>query len=206
LLNDSRYDDILLIYQNQLTNAESTMQERAGKDCLYESLVEILIASFYSEYDLHTAAVDTIIGTGLEQNRKDEINLNLDNQVAAVAQSRIYRGLYNTASLDAMTTGIEKKREYALNDLADKVQGVELNQQNTLYQQRDNITKSVLDARDRLQKMRAAGQLDRLGMQVRITEIIGRFMERRTDEYPSLDAITEAAARFGAANSNEVQP
>ncbi len=203
-LNDSRYDDILVIYETLLDNAETAMNVRAADDNTYEGLVELLLGELYTDYSAHSTEINSIIDEGLEANREAEINLQFDNLVAAAKQKLVDRGMWNTATLTANTAQINKNREYALNDLADKVNRVSLDAQNTLYKQKAVVTELVMAARDRTQKMRASGQLDRQQMQVKITDIMSRFMERRTDEYPTMDAIMQMAVQFGASNSTEV--
>ena len=79
------------------------------------------------------------------QSRIDDINREFDAELEKARQSLINRGMYNSTTWEAMSAGIEKSRERALNDLHDKLADRKFTGVSQLHQNRSGFEERLVD-------------------------------------------------------------
>ena len=204
-LNDTRYDDIVALYERTLDKTEDNLQEQeVFEGVAYEKIKAIAdgLPADFAEYE-EEDGVD-LDGYGTAQRAR--INLQWDNVVSERRSSMIDRGIYNTLTWDSVYTGIEGERTIALNDFEDKLLRLRADLAGDKYSRKISMRDGVMNAYYRLKDMLQNGKLPRVQLQIRIMDALVNFMERRTDGYPDINSIGQMAAQFGSANSTEITP
>lgn len=105
-------------------------QYQAAQDRAYaanESRYQQALSGYQQRYARGMANLDT-----LGQQRDTDINRAADQQKAATNQSAISRGLANTTVRDSLQRGVERDRQYSLNQNAEAVRQQRLNTDATL--------------------------------------------------------------------------
>lgn len=195
--NDTRYDDIVSIYSVVSDKMQDELISLDSKDATYEALVEVLFTSIESDYTSHDSEVSGDLDNwGTAQVTR--INTQFDSELSKAQNSLISNGMYNSTTWSSASAGIERERARALNDHNDKLIVQQLGLEERLYAARAQTRDRILAARDRLFTTVQAGAMSREAMREKILTDLCVFMERRTDSYPDLTAIGNAAAELGA--------
>lgn len=203
--NDQRYDDIIDLYTRLLDKVEDNLQEQENFEGTAFDTIKDLADALPDDFEDFEANPDIDLDTyGTAQRAR--INLQYDNLVAGAKQSLINRGLYSTNVYDSVVAGLANQRAISLNDFEDKLMRLKAELAQNVYNQKISMRQGVMNAYERLKNLLQNGKLDRVKLQVSITNELMNFMERRTDGYPDMNSIAQMAAQFGSANSTEVTP
>lgn len=200
-INDARYDDIIKIWTAVLNQSQDEWGTLQGDDVDYDVLVEGLIdgiSTDHSDYDGDTAKSLDNWG-GSERTR---IADQFDAQVSKAQSDLISRGLNNTTVWSTVNAGVERERSIANTDLEDQITQRQLDLKHRLYDTKSQMRDRVLAARDRLRATIHGERNTRLAQKNTIIEALTRFMERRTDSYPTLSEVGNLAAALGSGSPN----
>jgi len=203
-LNDSRYDDIISLYNTLINRVENGLIVLDDEDGDTADKIKEFADLFPDDYEEHAANPDLDLGAyGTAQRAR--INLQYDNLLTTLKQSLIQRGMYTTTVYDTDVIGIEGERTIALNAFEDDLMRLKADMAHKLYDQKISMRQGVMNAYERFSTVRDNG-MNALQLQSKICMAMLNFMERREDGYPDISAISQTAAQFGSANSTEVAP
>ena len=204
-LNDTRYDEIVTIYAALQSYSETDWQDVEGDDTSYENLIESLISGLsiaYTNYENNVGDVLDDYGTSIAT----KINAQFDARLSEVRQDLVTRGMNNSTVWTSVATGIEREREIALTNSLDVIMRQQVDVQSQLHTASSVMRSKILSARDRMRSQIRASHDAHLASRNRIVDALLSFMERRTDDYPSLAEIGKLATALGAGNAAGFQP
>lgn len=204
-LNDQRYDDVLLLYAVVLDKTEDTLNSNADLDTTHKALIESIIAAMEAAYSAYATDVDGDLdswGTSLLA----EINARFDAESSKANQSLIDRGLYTGLLTTNASTAVERERSRALAQAQDTITQRQLELKHKVYDEGQAMRDRILLAYERLRSY-LAGALDRqIAVRNAAADALGRFVERREDDYPDLTEIGRLAAALGQGSPEAFSP
>ena len=205
-LNDSRYDDIVLLFSTVADKMQDELISLDAKEVTYEGLIETLITAIGTDFTSH----DTEVSGDLDDygtSHVSRINTQYDSLLSKAQNDLVSRGMYNSTTWASASAGVERERAVALNDFNDKLIVQQLGLSERLYAAKTQMRDRVYQARDRLFATVHTSAMAREDMREKIITVLCTFMERRTDSYPDLTAVGNAAAELGAGTAiTNVQP
>ena len=195
-INDSRYDELVNLYDVMLDKTEDELVALDGIVDTDDALLAAIIADMESDYDDYSGNLGELLDDYGDAQRL-RINTQFDNEVADAKQDLTTRGMYNSTVWTSTNAGIEFRRAEALTDLEDKILRLRADllgkDQNYLIDMR----KGIYDARVRLLGVKQDNALKPLELRNRVLLAMLAFMERRTDDYPGLDGLADIVAKLG---------
>lgn len=205
-LNDTRYDDIVSIYSLVADKMQDELILLDTKDATYDGLIEALITAIEADWTSHDAEVSGDLDNwGTSQVTR--INTQFDSELSKAQNALVSQGMYNSTTWASVSAGIERERAVALNEFNDKLIVQQIGLEERLYAAKTQMRDRILQARERLFNVVHTAAMAREAMRERIITALCNFMERRTDSYPDLTAIGNAAAELGAGTAiTNVQP
>lgn len=248
-VNNARYDELVALYALVLSEnedeinavslesvtpqmfmdladdvAESIESSRQISPSDLRSLYDNAIASIRAAIANLKSSVENLPSTW-NANRAAEINRQFDNTEAKARAEAIAAGFYNSTAWANVVSGIQRDRQYALNDLADTLVTLKVDTYGKVATLTAESEAKLVAAVAQLATMEkdyaetglkvAAARQGIMESAERITDAIHKrtlgvtelrntvvkwmldFMERRDDEYPGLDQLTTVAERLG---------
>lgn len=202
-INDQRYDELVSIYNVCLDKTETEMTNLGAVSAAYGTLIESIIGKMPEDFAAFSADA-SILTASYGSSRRVDVNARFDNELAKARQSLIERGLNNSTVWASVSAGIERERERALSDLEDKITDRRLSMSLKVAEARDSMRKSMLSAHERLMVARRENVLTPLEFRNRVLMAMLTFMERRQDEYPGLDGLSNLIGQLGYSESAAV--
>ena len=204
-LNDQRYDEIVTIFEATLADSQIEFASLEADDAVYDGLLETIVAAIGTDHTTYAADVD---GDGDDWGTSvtTRINARFDGKLTSAAQDLTDRGMYNSTVWASVSTGIERERELALSDLADKQIEKQLALKERVQSHLDGVRSRVLAARDRLRATIHNASDRRLASRNALIEAMVSFMERRTDSYPDLAQVGQIATNLGTGTGHAFSP
>jgi len=197
--NNTRYDSIVTLWSTALDKAEDEFNLRENDDEAYENYIDSVVTLMSNDYTSHYTTMSGILddyGDGAVA----DVNTASDIQASAREDALIASGFYNAFTAGAMTTRVEAERTINLAKVADMVADKKLSVEEHLYQVTFNFRSKLINAKERLVEMLNTHSITRLNLRNKIVELLNNFVERRTDVYPDLAAITGIVSELGAGN------
>lgn len=204
LLNNRRYQEILLVYNAMLGKTQDEILDVDLQSGQYEGLIDQVIASIPSDYDVHKAEVTGMLDEYGESMR-GEINLRFDNELAKAKQSLVSRGMHNTLLLNSVAAGIEQQRQKALLELDDRLVDKKLSQSDRLYQLRTDMQSRLESSAKSLAQMKRSNKMGAIEFRNAIITAMATFMANRIDEYPGVAELAKLAAGLGYGEGSSVR-
>jgi len=196
-LNDSRYDEIVTLYNVVADKMQDELVLLDNQDTTYEALIETLLTAITADWTSHDTELDGDLDAwGTSQVTR--INTQFNTESSKAQNDLIDRGMNNTTIWASVSAGVERERAVALNDHNDKLIVQQIGLEERLYAAKVQMRTGILAARDRLFTTVQKHAMSREDMREKIITTLCNFMERRTDSYPDLTAIGNAAAELGA--------
>ena len=247
-VNNARYDELVALYALVLNKTEGELDGSALESVTPDDFMALAAtvtaaienrlfdpAALKGAYDTLMAdvqaAVDILKGavSGLPENwqasRAAEINRQFDNRVSEARATMVENGTYNGTVWPNVLSGFERDRQYALNDLGDKMVTLKVDTYGKAASLVADNEGKIADAAAKLGALENSYKdLGLKAIQVkqgvmesaeRVTDAIHKrtigltelrntvvkwmldFMERREDEYPGLDQLATVAERLG---------
>lgn len=195
-INDKRYEDIVSLYDIMLSRSETEITAVETSASGYESLIDDVISYLPSDWSAHNAEERALVAAyGVSQRAR--INLQFDNELAKARQAIVSRGLYNSTVWVTTSSGIERNRAQGLNDFEDKIIERQLSSLDRLARLKNEMRSKLEAAAHRMLEQRRTGAFGATELRNRVLGAMLSFMERRTDEYPGLNNLSELAAKLG---------
>jgi hypothetical protein len=204
-LNDQRYDDLVVLYKAVISESQDEWDSLLTEDATFETLIGNLVTKIESDHSTFAADVDGDLDDYGDSMRL-QINARFDAELSKAQQALADRGMYNTTTWPTTSAGIERERTLALTDLEDKITQQQVALKQKVQAELTSMRGRVLAARDRLHATLTGARDRRLAARNAIVEALGRFVERRTDSYPSLDEIGKLATALGAGSAEALTP
>jgi len=202
-LNNQRFDDIVTMYASMIDRTEGEITDVETDEAAWKLLIDAVVDGLISGYTTHYSRVTGTLedwGTAEEER----IELNFDNKVSELRQNMISSGFYNTTTWTAVAAGIERDRNYALNDLSDKLIKERTALQERTYKIGHEVDTLIIDARSRVFAQIHAQNNQRTALRNAAVESLGRFAERREDPFPSISDISKLATEMGSGNPSNL--
>jgi hypothetical protein len=195
-INDSRYDELVQLYNVMLDKSETEMAATDAVASGYNTVIDSIIAKLGTDFTTHEGVVTGLLDD-YGDSLRDEINTRFDNELSKAEQALVDRGMYNTTVWTSVSAGIETQRTKALTDLEDKIADKTLANQDRLHALRINMRNGMMDAHFKLLEKKQANAYKPLEFRNAIFKFMLDFMERRTDDYPGIDGLANIAAQLG---------
>jgi hypothetical protein len=205
LLNDRRYDEILLVYNAMLDKSQDEILDVNVESGEYEDLIDQVLSAIPSDYTEYRGEVVGMLDDYGESMR-DEINTRFDNEITKARQSLITRGMHNTMTLTSALAGIEALRQKALLELDDRLIDKKLAQSDSLYRLRTEMRTRIESSAAKLAGMKRERRVGSIEFRNAIITAMAKFMEERTDDYPGVAELAKLAAGLGYADGGNVRP
>jgi len=195
-INDSRYDELVQLYNVMLDKSETEMAATDAVASGYNTVIDSIIAKLGTDFTTHEGVVTGLLDD-YGDSLREEINTRFDNELSKAEQALVDRGMYNTTVWTSVSAGIETQRSKALTDLEDKIADKTLANQDRLHALRINMRNGMMDAHFKLLEKKQANAYKPLEFRNAIFKFMLDFMERRTDDYPGIDGLANIAAQLG---------
>jgi hypothetical protein len=205
IINNERYQEIVALYGLMHNSTEDALLDFGDNLPDLEALVDYIIGELKAGIEGFRERIEGALD-GYGQSRIDEINRRFDAELAKARQNLIERGLFNNTIWPTTSSGIEREREIALNDLKDKLSDKIIRTEELLIRIRSQILREILAAFQALLNLKADQGLRLIGARNSVFKWMLDFMERRDDQYPDLANLMTVASSLGYAQSGTVSP
>lgn len=195
-INDQRYDELVALYSIMLSRTEDEANAWNFSPVDFSSLTDELMESLQNSITDFDGKVGSIPEDFL-QNREDEVNRKFDAELAKSRSEMVSRGIFNTTVWDSVAAGIEKNRQYALNDLSDKTVMTKIDVYGKIVGIKADVTGKIIDSAVRVMEALQKRMLGPTEIRNTVFKWMLDFMERREDDYPGLDQLVTISDRLG---------
>ena len=205
-INDERYDELVNLYAIMLARTEDEANAFAGLSTEdFKPLWETIKPKVEKALEDYAKSVDGLPDDWM-QSRKDEINRKFDELVGQAKSKMVAEGTFNSTVWPTTLSGIERDRQYALNDLKDEMVTLKIEAHGKIATMTADIGNKLLDCEIRFIEAQQKMLLGPTEVRNNVFKWMLDFMERRDDEYPGLDAVANVAGSLGFANGGVIAP
>lgn len=196
-INDARYDELVALYALMLSRTEDEANALGGLSADdFKPLAEAVVAAVKDALEKYRGAVGDIPADWM-QSRIDEINRKFDALIGQTKSKMVSEGTYNSTVWPTTLSGIERDRQYALNDLKDEMVTAKIDAYGKIATITSDIGQKLLDCEIRIIEAQQKMLLGPTEVRNTVFKWMLDFMERRDDEYPGLDQLVTIADRLG---------
>jgi len=196
-INDARYDELVALYSLMLSRTEDEANAFGGLSANdFKPLAEAVVAAVKDALEKYRGAVGDIPADWM-QSRIDEINRKFDALIGQAKSKMVSEGTYNSTVWPTTLSGIERDRQYALNDLKDEMVTAKIDAYGKIATITSDIGQKLLDCEIRIIEAQQKMLLGPTEVRNTVFKWMLDFMERRDDEYPGLDQLVTIADRLG---------
>lgn len=206
LINDERYDEIVALYAIMLSRTEDEANALAvlSPDD-FKALAKMLTDAIKSALEKYAKSVDNLPDDWM-QSRIDEVNRKFDALVAQAKSKMVSEGTYNSTVWPTTMAGIERDRQFALNDLKDDMVTLKVEVYGKIASMTADVGQKLLDCEIRIIEAQQKQLLGPTEVRNTVFKWMLDFMERRDDDYPGLDQLVTIADRLGYADGGMAAP
>lgn len=205
ILNDSRYDEIVILYTVMQTNSQLDWQSREAGNVTATNIILSLATAMDADYDSYESTTQTLMN-GYGDSLLAAINTRFDNLLTTARQDLVSRGMDNSTVWTSVSAGIERERSISLGDADDQIALRQTGLQHTLHSAKSIMRSKVMAANERVWIQVGLSADSRLASRNAVMTALLTFMERRTDSYPDIGEIGRLATALGAGNAAGFQP
>lgn len=205
MLNDQRYDEIVALYNVMLDRSEDEANSLTGAFNDYDEIITRIIDGMPQSADDYSDKVDGLLKNYGDSIRTD-VNIRFDNELAKARQDLISKGLFNSVIWTTTSSGIELLRSRALADIEDKITERKLAAFGDVQRIKMEISNRLEMAAHRLADAKSKRIFGASEFRNTILTAMLNFMERRTDEYPSLGDLAGIVSQIGYGEGGTVAP
>ena len=203
-LNDSRYDEIVALYNVMLDKSENEIAVTEASYVSYDSIIAGIIAGLPANYTDYKTEVDALL-VGYGASLLAGVNTRFDNELATARQNLVNKGMYNSTIWTSVSAGIEVLRSKALADANDTITVRKLAAGEGVQRVRMEVANRIEAASFRFVELKRTRGFGASEFRNNILSAMLNFMERRTDEYPGLDGLAGIAAQLGYGEGGTVR-
>lgn len=207
VINSQRYNEIASLYTVMLQSTEDYLAG-ASTTCDmpdFEALVEYIVSELKNGIDSFKTKVESVL-EGYGDSRREAIERRFQAELSKARQSLVNRGIFNNTIWPTVSAGIEREREFALNELEDKITEKVINTQELILRVRSQILGEILNAYKALWSIKADDETRILNARNNVFKWMLDFMERREDQYPDMGNLVNISASLGYGQSGSVSP
>jgi len=204
-LNDSRYDEIVALYNVMLDKSETEIAAVEASYVSYDAIISGIISGLPANYTDYKTEVDALL-VGYGASLLAEVNTRFDNELATARQNLVNKGMYNSTIWTSVSAGIEVMRSKALADANDTITGRKLAAGESTQRVRMEVQSRIEAASFRFMEHKKQRGFGASEFRNSILSALLNFMERRTDEYPGLDGLAGIASQLGYSEGGTVSP
>lgn len=228
-INTQRYDELCRLYASLVVstdNAVANINAAPITPASFAGLVTNIVSKMRSiplpEADsLSDAAmkIDDRMEEWLD-GRRAEINRQFDARLEQAKSQMVTNGTYNSVVWPSVASGIERDRQYALNDLNGSIADFESNLAGvkarlfdakvSLFEAQQKRETGIMDVRVRLQEAAARvaneiidNKVNLINMRNNVAQAMYAFMERRDDDYPDIESVLSS---IGQLDNSTIDP
>ena len=196
-INDERYDELVALYAPMLSRTEDEANAFAGLNVDdFKPLAKLVTDEIKKAIEEYKSAVGNLPADWM-QSRIDEINRKFDALLAEAKSKMVSAGTYNSTVWPTTASGIERDRQIALNNLKDDMVTLKVDVYGKIASMTADVGKGLLDCEIRILEMQNKMMLGPTEMRNQVFKWMLDFMERRDDDYPGLESISQIAERLG---------
>lgn len=196
-INDERYDELVALYALMLSRTEDEANAFAGLNVDdFKPLAKLVTDEIKKAIEEYKNAVGDLPADWM-QSRVDEINRKFDALLAEAKSKMVSAGTYNSTVWPTTVSGIERDRQIALNGLKDDMVTLKVDVYGKIASMTADVGKGLLDCEIRILEMQNKMMLGPTEMRNQVFKWMLDFMERRDDDYPGLESISQIAERLG---------
>ena len=196
-INNARYDELVALYSLMLSRTEDEANAFGGLSADdFKPLAEAVVAAVKDALEKYRGAVGDIPADWM-QSRIDEINRKFDALIGQAKSKMVSEGTYNSTVWPTTLSGIERDRQYALNDLKDEMVTAKIDAYGKIATITSDIGQKLLDCEIRIIEAQQKMLLGPTEVRNTVFKWMLDFMERRDDDYPGLDQLVTIADRLG---------
>ena len=196
-INNARYDELVALYSLMLSRTEDEANAFGGLSADdFKPLAEAVVAAVKDALEKYRGAVGDIPADWM-QSRIDEINRKFDALIGQTKSKMVSEGTYNSTVWPTTLSGIERDRQYALNDLKDEMVTAKIDAYGKIATITSDIGQKLLDCEIRIIEAQQKMLLGPTEVRNTVFKWMLDFMERRDDDYPGLDQLVTIADRLG---------
>ena len=196
-INNARYDELVALYAIMLNRTEDEANAFGGLSADdFKPLADAVVAAVKDALEKYRGAVGDIPADWMK-SRIDEINRKFDALVGQAKAKMVSEGTYNSTVWPTTLSGIERDRQYALNNLKDDMVTAKIDAYGKIATITADIGKNLLDCEIRIIEAQQKMLLGPTEVRNTVFKWMLDFMERREDDYPGLDQLVTIADRLG---------
>ena len=199
-MNNERYDELVACYLLMLQQTQEKTDAFADLDTsTFQPLADMVVDSVQRALREYKATVGDLPADWLS-SRTTEINDRFNALLAEAMQKMVDAGTYNSTVWPTTAAGIERDRQKALDDLKDEMVTLKVDVYGRIATMTADVGQKLLDCGIRIVEARQKMLLGPQELYNTVVKWMLDFMERREDDYPSLDSLVTVAERLGYAD------
>lgn len=198
-MNNERYDELVACYLLMLQQTKDKTDAFADIDTSdFKPLADQVTDAIKNAIQEYKDSIGTL-PEDWHQSRIDEINRKFDALLADAMQKMVDAGTYNSTVWPTTASGIERDRQNALNDLKDEMVTLRVDVYGKIAAMTSDVGQKLLDCGIRIIEARQKLLIGPIELYNTVVKWMLDFMERRDDDYPSLESLVTVADRLGYA-------
>ncbi len=181
-VNNDRYNELVALYALMLSRTEdeaNAFSLLSVED--FKPLAKMVTDAVKDALEKYAASVENLPDDWL-QSRKDEINRKFDALVGQTKSDMISKGTYNSTVWPTTEAGIERQRQYALNDLKDEMVTLRVDVMGKIAGMTADVGGKLMDCEIRFIEAQKSMLLGPTEIRNNAFKAMLEFMERRDDD------------------------
>ena len=195
-INVARYDEIVSLYALMLSRTEDEGNAMIDDGIDFTPLFDDIKTQVQSALTTYASQVTAIPSTWM-QSRIDEINRKFNALLGQEMAKYTTAGMWNTTISASVNAGIERERQYALNQLSDEMVSVKLKAYGDIATITANVGDNLIQAQVRIFEALQKKRIEPVNLRNTVFKWMLDFMERREDPYPQITELETVAERLG---------
>jgi len=199
-MNNERYDELVACYLLMLQQTKDKTDAFADLDTSdFKPLADQVTDAIKQAMQEYKDSVGDLPEDWM-QSRIAEINRKFDALLAEAMQKMVDAGTYNSTVWPTTAAGIERNRQDALNALKDDMVTLKVDVMGRIATMTADVGQKLLDCGIRIIEARQKLLIGPIELYNTVVKWMLDFMERRDDDYPSLESLVTVADKLGYAD------
>lgn len=199
-MNNERYDELVSCYLLLLQQTKDKADAFSDLDTSdFKPLADQVTGAIKQAMQEYKDSVGSLPEDWM-QSRIDEINRKFDALLAEAQQKMVDAGTYNSTVWPTTAAGIEHNRQNSLNALKDEMVTLKVDVMGRVAAMTADVGQKLLDCGIRIIEARQKLLIGPIELYNTVVKWMLDFMERRDDDYPSLESLVTVADKLGYAD------
>ncbi|MBQ2628485.1 MAG: hypothetical protein IJG13_02290, partial [Kiritimatiellae bacterium] len=191
-VNNARYDELVALYALMLRRTEDEANVFAGLTADdFKPLAKAVTDAVKDALENFKGSVGDLPADWMK-SRIDEINRKFDALVGQAKAKMVSEGTFNSTVWPTTLSGIERDRQYALNDLKDGMVTAKIDAYGKIATITGDIGNKLLDCEIRIIEAQQKMLLGPTEVRNTVFKWMLDFMERRDDDYPGSTSSSQS--------------